>query len=94
MTSIRIMETEMKSFITIAVALGIVLGGATAAFATASPSEPVHHHRATNHWTLAGFLDQPAPPVSAKARRHARRLRHEGLSRDPDDCIKYGCLGY
>lgn len=94
MASIRIIETEMKSLITITAALGIVLGGATAAFATASPGEPVHHHRATNHWTLASFLDPSSPPVSAKERRHARRIRHEGLSRDPNDCIKYGCLGY
>jgi hypothetical protein len=94
MTSIRIMETEMKSLITIAAAVAIVLAWATAAFATASPGEPVHHHRATNHWTLAGFFDSAPPPVSPKERRHARRMRHEGLSRDPSDCIKYGCLGY
>ncbi len=63
-------------------ALGTVLAGAVAAFATESPYKPVHHHRATNHWSLAS------------SQAHARQLRHEGLSRSASDCAKYGCLGH
>ena len=85
----------MKRFITIPLAFGIVLVGATAAFAAASPNGAVHQHRATNPWTLADFFDPSgAPTVSAKASAHARHLRHEGLSRRRGDCMKYGCLGY
>ena len=56
-------------------ALGTMLAGAAAAFATESSYKPVHHHL-------------------SHAQAHARQLRHEGLSRNPSDCVKYGCLGY
>ena len=54
-------------------ALGTVLAGAAAAFATETPYKPVHH----DLW---------------HAQAHARQLRHEGLSRNASDCVKYGCL--
>jgi hypothetical protein len=56
-------------------ALGTVLAGAAAAFATESTYTSVHHHL-------------------TRAQAHARKLQHEGLSRNPSDCVKYGCLGY
>ena len=31
--------------------------------------------------------------TNAKAKAHARHLRHEGLSRDPNACAKYGYRG-
>ena len=72
-------------------ALGTVLAGAVAAFATESPYKPLHVQRAAYHWSFFGY---PDPTPTASARAHARRLRHEGLSRSASDCAKYGCLGH
>ena len=74
-------------------ALGTVLSGAVVAFATESSYKPVQHHRATNHGGLVNF-PSGTPTASARAKAHARRLRHEGLSRKASDCVKYGCVGF
>jgi hypothetical protein len=71
----------MKTLI-MPLALGAVLASALAAFAAESPAPPVHHH----HYSSA--------TASAAAKAHARRLRHEGLSRRASSCVKYSCLGY
>lgn len=63
-------------------ALGIALAFAGTAYATETPYNQAHHPRATNTAALT------------KAQLRERHLRHEGLSRNRSDCVKYGCLGY
>jgi len=57
-------------------ALGIALAFAETAYSTENPYNRVHHRHATN----------------AEAKAHARHLRHEALSRDPNACAKPGAF--
>jgi hypothetical protein len=66
-----------------------------AALVTASASagaQPTYKHRAHVHpfasisWTATALVPSPA----AAARPH----ESDGLSRDADDCVKYGCLDH
>jgi hypothetical protein len=78
----------------ISLALGIVLASPVAAYATEPVSGSAPSHQATDFWQigLPGLFARPTTGAGAKA--HAAKLRTEGLSRNPNVCAKYGCLGY
>jgi len=64
-------------------ALSLALAAPTAAFAYVT--EITHYHR------VVVVHHEPTPPNLALSRRQL--LTIEGLTRDQDDCQKYGCLG-
>ena len=83
----------------LSLALGLALAAPAAAYG-AQPSR--HHHRPAYHGALVNRAAPAAPtlasapnlgfwPPSSTASR--RQLEVEGLTRDTDNCAKYGCLG-
>ena len=84
----------MKTSI-LSLALGIVLASPVSAYAAERAYVPAPSHQLVAFQALAPFGEAfAALNPGAGAEAHARRLRHEGLSRDPGDCVKYGCLGF
>jgi hypothetical protein len=95
----NVTEETMSASLRLSLALGFALSLQAAAHAAA----PSHHHY--SH-TYRGKLihraaaPAPAPAVapsfglwsSAGAASH-RQFEVEGLSRNPDDCARYGCIG-
>ena len=80
-------------------ALGLALATPVAAYAYDGASKPIHHHhRSAFHKTVA-LAAAPAmgAPVqvfwpSPYVLMHQQYLI-EGLSRDPNACVVYGCIG-
>lgn len=84
----------MKTSI-LTLALGIVLASPLSAYAAERAYAPAHNHRMGDFWAVAPFGESfVAPNTGAEAKAHATLLRYEGLSRDPDACVKYSCLGF
>ena len=82
---------------TLSLALGIALALPAAAYA----SPPNHHHyRRAYHGTVVYRVAPPAPALAsvpnfgfwAYTPSH-RQYEIEGLTRNPDDCVRYGCIG-
>ena len=83
-------------------ALGIVLTGAIGAHATERPHRPVQSHRTVHHSGFARYdalFAAPAIGPRAEVNPAAKPLpspsnSHEtdGLSRNPEDCVRYGCV--
>jgi hypothetical protein len=83
-------------------ALGLALAIPAAAYAYDGVSPPSHHHSRPHHRMVACRAAAPAfasasvpnvgfwPPSYTPARR---QLEIEGLTRNLDDCAKYGCIG-
>jgi hypothetical protein len=69
----------MLKFVWPSVALTLALGLALPTVAFADTTEPAVHHRTVS------------PPRTHMS--HGERMRVEGLSRNPDNCVKYGCVG-
>jgi hypothetical protein len=99
--SIASAEGEVKTSTTIALALATSLSGSLAAYAqTERPT--VHHdrrHHHLDHTPPAPIAQRPgeesAPPQTNqlfKPYAHPGEGDNDGLSRDPDDCMK-GCIG-
>jgi len=84
----------MKTSI-LSLALAIILASPVSAYAAERAHVPAPNYRMSDFWALVPN-DNPfaAPNPGAEAIAHATLMRHEGLSRDPDDCMKYSCLGY
>ena len=83
----------MKTILSLA--LGLVLASPVSAYAAERVFVTAPSHQMVDFQALAPFGEAfAALNPGARAKAHARRLRHEGLSRDPDDCVKYGCLGF
>jgi hypothetical protein len=86
----------MTRFLTLALAIGVATAAASAALAqeTVKPHHP--RHRAHPHAV------QPPPPAQVPAPESAGSMFNpyahpgdgddDGISRDPDDCMK-GCIG-
>jgi hypothetical protein len=86
-------DDEMNTLLNSSVALGILLAGPVMTYPTASASAPTMHRAHPNH--QANFADTEAlaplwatPAAAAPYSAH----RTDGLSRNPDDCAKYGCI--
>jgi hypothetical protein len=87
-------RNKMKTSI-LTLALGIVLASPLSAYAAERAYAPAHNHRMGDFWAVAPFGESfVAPNTGAEAKAHATLLRYEGLSRDPDACVKYSCLGF
>lgn len=67
-----------SAYSALALSLALSLGAPTAALA-ATTERPVYRHS--------------APPPRAHAMSHRERMKIEGLSRNPNNCVKYGCVG-
>jgi hypothetical protein len=95
----------VKTSIPIALALATSLSGSLAAYAqTEQPT--VHHHHVHRHYHYGAHNPAPvpiaqqpgevvAPPQTNqmfKPYAHPGEGDDDGLSRDPDDCMK-GCIG-
>ena len=83
----------MKIFINTSVVLGILLAGPVMTYPAASASAPTTHRAYPNH--KANLADAKAlAPLSATPAAAAPSSAHktDGLSRNPEDCAKYGCI--
>jgi hypothetical protein len=86
-------EDEMKSLLNTSVALGLLLAAPLTTSAAASASAPTMHRTHPHH--RANFADAKAlAPLWAAPAAAAPYSAHDidGLSRNPDDCAKYGCI--
>jgi hypothetical protein len=77
-----------------ALSLGFLLAGAAAANAGEASRTLRREFHAPRAFQLEmldprAFALTPAPVPAPTA----RQLETEGLSRNPDDCVKYGCIG-
>jgi hypothetical protein len=80
----------MKTQIVLPLALGIVLAAPVSSYAALAHYRPVHHH------AVVARAQTPAPPiryfVAGPWPYPYNYHRTDGLSRNPDDCVKYGCV--
>ena len=81
--------------------LGIVLAGPVAAYTTERPHRPVLSHRTIHHLAVVHHATFSAPAVGARAEvpdaagpwpHPSNGHETDGLSRNPDDCARYGCV--
>jgi hypothetical protein len=88
------MEEAMRQKIALPLALGVALAASLPASAPAALAGPVNHYRAIHHRSVAMRAEAPAPPATfAQARSRAfGDHKTDGLSRNPDDCVTYGCV--
>jgi hypothetical protein len=81
-STIAIFDREVKSMLKLvcpSIALTCALGLALPTIAFADTTEPAVHHRTVSpHRTHM---------------THRERMRVEGLSGNPDNCVRYGCVG-
>jgi hypothetical protein len=86
----------MRQTIALPLALGIALAApaSASAFAALNVDRPVHHDRATHHRSLAMRAQAPAPATifSFAGSPTFGDNETDGLSRNPDDCVTYGCI--
>jgi len=77
------------------IALPLALGFALAAPASATAAyEAVHHYRAIHHRDVVARAEAGTPAtIFTPVARLPSTIQLEGLSRNPDDCVKYGCVG-
>jgi hypothetical protein len=83
----------MKSLLNTSVALGLLLAAPLTTSVAASASAPTMHRTHPHH--QANFADAKAlaPLWAAPAAAAPYSAHHiDGLSRNPDDCAKYGCI--
>jgi hypothetical protein len=98
-------EGEVKKSTTIALAFATSLSGSLPAYAQTERPTVHHHYQHHRHLThnparaLAPIAQRPgeesAPPQTNhmfKPYAHPGEGDNDGLSRDPDDCMK-GCIG-
>jgi hypothetical protein len=86
----------MKTSIALPLALGIALTSSAAALAANDPYEQLHSYRAIHHRTVVARAEAPAPATIVPARGPwpypSNTHETDGLSRNPNDCVKYGCI--
>jgi hypothetical protein len=86
----------MKISVAAPLALGIALTS-SAAFAASGGYEQLHGHRTIHHRIAAAPRAEALAPVTLLPARGPWSYpfdvqRTDGLSRDPNDCLKYGCI--
>jgi len=91
--------TSMSRSTALWMALGAALAAPVPAYATDGARPVVHHHR-IHRVERSALRAQADPPVSVDppvyTTSHGRGLPTfvtEGLSRNPANCVKYGCIG-
>jgi hypothetical protein len=93
-----VMEEKMPVSWKLSLALGLALAVSSAAYG----AQPSHHQTRVYHGTAVSRAAPPAPtiasvpnfgfwPQSASTSHHQYEI--EGLTRDTDNCARYGCLG-
>ena len=83
----------MKTFLNTSVALAILLAGPAMTYPAAGASAPTTHRAYPSH--KANLADAKAlAPLWATPAFAAPSTAHktDGLSRNPEDCAKYGCI--
>jgi hypothetical protein len=82
----------MRQKIALPLALGIALLAPLSA--CDALSGPVHHYQAIHHRSVSMRAEAPGPGAISASMRPATFGDHEtdGLSRNPDDCVTYGCI--
>lgn len=81
----------MKPWLALSLALAIALTG-SAAFAADGGAKPLHSRWAIHHRIVAAPRAE-APDPAPLFRASAPGIHEtDGLSRDPGDCLKYGCI--
>jgi hypothetical protein len=95
----------MKTLVLASLALGLALAPATG-YASSAASNPLHNHRIAHHKVFAHRpVDSRAiayahPPVSPlfgmlanpSIVRDSSGHETDGLSRNADDCVRWGCI--
>jgi hypothetical protein len=84
----------MRTKITLLLALGIALALPASAYAALAAPGRIQTHRAIHHRSVVARAEVPSrAPAYAPARPY-QFGDHEtdGLSRNPDDCVTYGCI--
>jgi len=91
-----VMEERMPASRRLTLALGLALAIPAAAFA----SPPHHHYGRAHHGTViyqaVGAAPASAPNFSFWPQSYTtshRQYEVEGLTRNLDDCARYGCIG-
>jgi hypothetical protein len=93
-----VMEESMRVSSKLFFALGLALAVPAAAYA----SQPSHHHTRPAHHGMVSRAAPAAPTVASvpnfgfwapSATTPHQQYEVEGLTRDTDNCAKYGCLG-
>ncbi len=83
----------------LSLALGLALAAPVAAYAYDGASKPIHHHHRPAFHRAVAFAGAPAaaaPMLGIWSPSYApthEQYEIEGLSRNTDDCVKYGCIG-
>jgi hypothetical protein len=103
MEETNVMEESMTASRRLSLALGLALAIPAAAYAYDGGSPPSHHHcRRPHHGIVAYRAPPPAPalvsPPNDEFWPPSYRTSHEqyeieGLTRNPEDCVIYGCIG-
>jgi hypothetical protein len=75
-------------------ALGTVLAVPASAYAELAASGPVYTHRVIHHRSVVARAQATVPALAYAPARLYWFGDHEtdGLSRNRDDCVKYGCI--
>lgn len=80
------MPLKIASIAVLAIALTVPLA------ANAVSGEHAWHHVPHHHRTVATRAQEPRAAILAAARPAFGDNETDGLSRNPDDCVTYGCI--
>jgi hypothetical protein len=84
----------MRQTLALPLALVVALAAPISAAAALTAHGTHHQYRAIHHRSVVASAEAPPPAVIlAPVARIPSALELEGLSRNPDDCAKYGCVG-
>ena len=90
----------MKAYV-LPLALGIIFAALVAAYGAERANRPIHSHRAINYRLAvldyaplaARFLDAKAQVLpAARSWPVFGGPETDGLSRDPEECVRHGCV--
>ncbi len=87
----------------LSLALGLALAIPAAAYAYGGVSPPSHHHYKRPYHGMVAYRAAAPAPASASVPSVGfwppsytpshEQYEIEGLTRNPDDCVRYGCIG-
>jgi hypothetical protein len=80
------MQLKIASIVALGIALAVPLA------AKAAPSERAWRHVPHHHRTVVTRAQAPRAAILAAARPAFGDNETDGLSRNPDDCVTYGCI--
>jgi hypothetical protein len=96
------MEESMTAFRRLSLALGLALAIPAAAYAYDGSPPSHHHYRRPYHGMVVYSAPAPASALASvpndwfwppSTMTSHEQYEIEGLTRNPDDCVKYGCIG-